>query len=189
MRILLIDNYDSFTYNLFHLVHSFSGTQVEICRNDDLSQDLLGAFDRIIISPGPGLPHEAGQLLEVITQCAATKPILGICLGHQAIAEAFGSKLYQAETVFHGVDSALKIVDFDEILFAGIPQHSKVGKYHSWLVDRDDLSPELKITAVDEQNRIMAIAHHTYNVKGLQFHPESYMTTFGKRMIENWLNS
>lgn len=189
MRILLIDNYDSFTHNLFHLVNAEPNVDVEIRSNDQLPSAYVDTFDKILISPGPGLPHEAGQLLEVIRFFAPTKSILGICLGHQAIAEAFGSKLCQAETVFHGVDSALCIVDEREVLFEGVPQNSKIGKYHSWMVDRKHLSADLRITAVDEQDRIMAICHQHHDVKGLQFHPESYITTFGKKMIENWLKS
>ena len=187
--ILIIDNYDSFTYNLVHLVNEI-GLQCEVWRNDQFSIGDVDAFDKIILSPGPGIPSEAGLLLEVIEKYGPTKSIFGVCLGQQAIADAFGGKLYNLSKPMHGVATPIKITDTGERLFAGLPQNFKVGRYHSWVVDEKELPESLQITAIDEKdNSIMALRHKQYDVRGVQFHPESVLTEYGKELMENWLAS
>jgi anthranilate synthase component 2 len=187
-KILIIDNYDSFTYNLVHLVNEI-GLQCEVWRNDKFNITDVDAYDRIILSPGPGIPSEAGLLMEVIEKYAPTKSIFGVCLGQQAIAEVFGGKLYNLPQPMHGIATPITVTDKQERLFAGLPESFKVGRYHSWVVDENALPDVLKITAVDENdNSLMALSHKEYDVRGVQFHPESILTEFGKEMMKNWLS-
>jgi len=186
-KILIIDNYDSFTYNLMHLVNEI-GLQCEVWRNDKFNLDDVDAFSHIILSPGPGIPSEAGLLLDVIARYAPTKSIFGVCLGQQAVAEAFGGQLYNLSRPMHGIATPIKVTDTNEKLFAGLPESFKVGRYHSWVVDQKGLPDVLTVTAIDEQdNSIMALRHKHYDVRGVQFHPESVLTEFGRQMMQNWL--
>ncbi len=186
-KILIIDNYDSFTYNLVHLVNEI-GMQCEVWRNDQFNIDDVAAFSHIILSPGPGIPSEAGLLLQVIEKYAATKSIFGVCLGQQAIAEVFGGNLLNLNRPMHGIATPIKVIDEKEPLFAGLPQSFKVGRYHSWVVDEKNFPAELIVTAIDEaDNSIMALRHKTYDVRGVQFHPESILTEHGKQLMKNWL--
>lgn len=188
-RILIIDNYDSFTYNLVHLVNEL-GLECEVWRNDQFAIEDVEAFDKIILSPGPGIPSEAGLLLDVIAKYAPTKSIFGVCLGQQAIAEAFGGSLYNLNQPMHGIATPIKVTDGDEELFAGLPESFKVGRYHSWVVSGNDLPDSLQVTAIDEaDNSIMALKHKQYDVRGVQFHPESILTDYGKEMMQNWLKA
>jgi anthranilate synthase component 2 len=186
-KILVFDNYDSFTYNLVHLVEKILHSKVDVCKNDDYSLEQISAYDQIILSPGPGLPIEAGLLLSVIKHFASTKKILGVCLGHQAIGEAFGAKLKNLPNVFHGVSHPIKLMEPVDPIFNGIPQMELVGRYHSWVIDRDSLPNDIAITAVDLQGNIMAIRHQQYDLCGVQFHPESILTPSGEKMMRNWL--
>jgi len=186
-KILIIDNYDSFTYNLVHLVNEI-GLQCEVWRNDKFNLDDVDAFSHIILSPGPGIPSEAGLLLDVIARYAPTKSIFGVCLGQQAIAEVFGGQLYNLSRPMHGIATPIKVTDADEKLFTGLPQSFKVGRYHSWVVDGKGLPDVLTVTAIDEQdNSIMALRHKHYDVRGVQFHPESVLTEHGRQLMQNWL--
>jgi anthranilate synthase component 2 len=188
-RILIIDNYDSFTYNLVHLVNEL-GLECEVWRNDQFAIEDVDAFDKIILSPGPGIPSEAGLLLDVIEKYAPTKSIFGVCLGQQAIAEAFGGSLYNLNQPMHGIATPIKVTDSEEELFAGLPESFKVGRYHSWVVSGNDLPDSLQVTAIDEaDNSIMALKHKQYDVRGVQFHPESILTDYGKEMMQNWLKA
>jgi len=188
-NILIIDNYDSFTYNLVHLVNEL-GLECTVWRNDKFNIEDVDAFQKIILSPGPGIPIEAGLLLEVIKKYSPVKSILGVCLGQQAIAEAFGGKLYNLKQPMHGIATPIKVTNVNETLFSGLPQNFKVGRYHSWVVDETALPPDLEITAIDEvDNSIMALRHKTYDVRGVQFHPESILTEHGKEMMKNWLDN
>ncbi len=187
MKVVIIDNYDSFTYNLAHLVKSL-GAEVDVKRNDRFTLDELEPYDRIILSPGPGIPSEAGLLLDVIRQYAGQKPMLGVCLGHQAIAEVFGGKLINLSEVHHGVSTPGTLLGND-ILFRGLPQRIMMGRYHSWVVDRDGLPDCLEITAESDEGQIMALKHKTFNVHGIQFHPESVLTPEGPAIVKNWLES
>ena len=185
--ILIIDNYDSFTYNLVHLVNEI-GLQCEVWRNDKFTIGDVDGFDRIILSPGPGIPSEAGLLLEVIEKYSPTKSIFGVCLGQQAIAEVFGGKLYNLKQPMHGIATPIKVTDKNERLFAGLPDTFKVGRYHSWVVDEKAMPESLYVTAIDEaDNSVMALSHKQYDVRGVQFHPESILTEFGREMMQNWL--
>ena len=185
MKIVIIDNYDSFTYNLAHLVREL-GTQVTVVRNDQFQLDDLEPFSKIILSPGPGIPSEAGLLLDVIRRYAGHKPILGVCLGHQAIGEVFGAKLENLSNVFHGVATEGSQLGNDP-LFSGLPRRITMGRYHSWVVSRDGLPDCLEVTAVSDEGQIMALKHKELNVRGIQFHPESVLTPDGKKMLQNWL--
>ena len=186
-KILIIDNYDSFTYNLVHLVNEI-GLECDVWRNDKFNISDVDAYSHIILSPGPGIPSEAGLLLDVIAKYAPTKSIFGVCLGQQAIAEVFGGKLYNLSRPMHGIATPIKVIDTTEKLFTGLPQSFKVGRYHSWVVDRDGLPDQLTVTAIDEQdNSIMALRHKQYDVRGVQFHPESVLTEYGKALMQNWL--
>ncbi len=185
--ILVIDNYDSFTFNLVHLLHE-CGHDATVWRNDKFALADVAAFDKILLSPGPGIPEEAGLLLDVIREYGASKSILGICLGQQAIAEVYGGTLYNLTRPVHGTATPLLITDTDEPIFNGLPHSFAVGRYHSWAVAREGFPDVLKITAEDEKGVIMALAHRTLDVKGLQFHPESVLTQYGKEMIANWLS-
>lgn len=198
MKILVFDNYDSFTYNLVHLVEKITGTKVDVYRNDQISLDKVAEYDKIILSPGPGIPEEAGLLLPLIKQYGATKSILGVCLGHQAIGEAFGGKLTNLSEVYHGVAMPVQVVegatakvegDTKADLFASLPQTFEVGRYHSWVVDQENFPEVLEITAVDDHGYIMALRHKEYDVQGVQFHPESILTPEGETILRNWLKS
>ncbi len=184
--ILVIDNYDSFTYNLVHLLQELN-ERYEVVRNDKFELEDIEKYDKILLSPGPGIPEEAGLLLDVIRKYAPTKSILGICLGQQAIAEVFGGKLYNMPKPLHGVATSIQVTDPSEPLFENFPEDSKIGRYHSWAVDPDSLNEELKVTAVDQNGVIMALSHTKYDVKGMQFHPESILTDNGKTLIANWI--
>jgi anthranilate synthase component II len=185
-RILVIDNYDSFTFNLVHLLNE-AGHSATVWRNDKFALAEVDAFDYILLSPGPGIPSEAGLLLDVIKTYAASKSILGICLGMQAIAEVFGGKLYNLAKPVHGRATALAILDTKDKLFVDCPEGFMVGRYHSWAVDPEGLPGVLKVTAADGNGVIMALSHTSLDVKGVQFHPESILTENGKQLIENWL--
>lgn len=185
MKVVIIDNYDSFTYNLRHLVEEL-GAEVDVIRNDQFEMGDLEKYDKIILSPGPGIPSEAGLLLDVIRTYAGKKSMLGVCLGHQAIGEAFGSKLTNLSHVFHGVQTLVDIVAEDPI-FAGLPKEFPVGRYHSWVIDDKNLSPDLEITAVSKEGQIMAVRHRTLDIHGIQFHPESVLTPDGKVIVGNFL--
>ena len=196
MKILVFDNYDSFTYNLVHLVEKIIGDKVDVYRNDQLELGKIAAYDKIILSPGPGLPSEAGLLLPLIKQYAATKSILGVCLGHQAIAESFGGKLLNLSQVFHGVSLPVNVVKraapgirLNADLFDGMPDSFMAGRYHSWVVDPAGFPDELEITAKDPGGHIMAFRHRKYDVLGVQFHPESVLTPEGERVMRNWLKN
>lgn len=193
MKILVFDNYDSFTYNLVHLVEKITHAKVEVYRNDQVALEKVKEYDKIILSPGPGIPEEAGLLLPLIKEYAATKSILGVCLGHQAIGEAFGGKLVNLETVYHGVATKIEVggkkPDARSRLFEELPGIIEVGRYHSWIVSDEGFPGELEITARDENNYIMALQHKRYDVQGVQFHPESVLTPDGERILRNWLKN
>lgn len=186
MKVLLFDNYDSFTYNLLHILREL-GVSTEVYRNDRIALDEVERFDKIILSPGPGIPEEAGILLPLIRRYAPHKSILGVCLGEQAIGEAFGASLENLSEVYHGVQTPVKLVAHDYI-FDGLEQTLMVGRYHSWVVRRSGLPDCLTVTAEDGQGHIMALRHKTYDVHGVQFHPESILTPQGKRVVENFIN-
>ena len=194
-RILVFDNYDSFTYNLVHLVEKILHQKTEVFRNDEIPLDQVAAFDKIILSPGPGIPEEAGLLLPLIKAYAATKPILGVCLGHQAIGQAFGGKLVNLDTVYHGLatkiflEKRLAVSPHLNDWYQDLPAEPEVGRYHSWVVSPDEFPSELEITARDENGFIMALRHRTYDVQGVQFHPESILTASGEQMMRNWLGN
>ena len=194
MKILVFDNYDSFTYNLVHLVEKIIGEKVDVFRNDQIPLENVQTYDKIILSPGPGLPSEAGMLLPLIKQYAASKSILGVCLGHQAIGEVFGGRLTNLTKVYHGVASPVKIipqnprnVSINADLFSGIPDGFLAGRYHSWVIDPDGFPKSLEVTATDASGHIMALRHKNYDVLGVQFHPESVLTPFGEQIMRNWL--
>lgn len=186
MRLLVFDNYDSFTYNLVHLVEKILHQKVEVHRNDQLPLEKVKEYDKIILSPGPGIPSEAGLLLPLIKEYAATKSILGVCLGHQAIGEAFGGKLTNLSTVYHGVATPVKIENGNQ-LFEGLPGEINVGRYHSWIVNEEGFPADLEITARDNNGYIMALQHKNYDIRGVQFHPESVLTPDGETILRNWL--
>lgn len=185
MKIVIIDNYDSFTYNLSHLVKEL-GAEVTVLRNDQFELSQLESFSKIILSPGPGIPSEAGLLCDVIRQYADRKPILGVCLGHQAIGEVFGGRLENLSEVFHGVATPCHVVG-DEPLFSGLERNIIVGRYHSWVVSREQFPDCLEVTAVSDEGQVMALRHRQLNVRGIQFHPESVLTPNGRQMLQNWL--
>ena len=185
MKIVIIDNYDSFTYNLSHLVKELAA-EVTVVRNDRFDLPDLEPYSKIILSPGPGIPSEAGKLLDVIRTYAGKKPILGVCLGHQAIGEVFGAKLENLSDVFHGVSTPCQIIAEDP-MFSGIDRNITIGRYHSWVVSREGLPECLEITAVSDEGQIMALRHKRWNIRGIQFHPESVLTPDGKKMIQNWM--
>ena len=188
MKILVFDNYDSFTYNLVHLVEKITHGKVDVYRNDEIKLDAVSAYDKIILSPGPGVPSEAGLLMPLIKAYAPTKSILGVCLGHQAIGEVFGGTLINLDTVFHGVATPIKILNPDAQILKGMGERIEVGRYHSWIVNDEGLPEELEITAVDDNGFIMAMQHKVYDVQGVQFHPESILTPGGEQIMRNWLN-
>lgn len=185
MKIVIIDNYDSFTYNLSHLVKEL-GAEVTVYRNDKFKMEQLEEFDKIILSPGPGIPSEAGLLLDVIKAYAGKKPILGVCLGHQAIGEVFGGRLTNLSDVYHGVATLCNIT-VDDYLFEGLPEKIEIGRYHSWVVDHEGFPSCLEVTSVSDEGYIMSLRHREYDIRGIQYHPESVLTRDGKTIIGNWL--
>lgn len=194
MKILVFDNYDSFTYNLVHLVEKIIGEKVDVYRNDQIPLEKVEAYDKIILSPGPGIPSEAGLLLPLIKQYAESKSILGVCLGHQAIGEAFGGRLVNLSKVYHGVASPVTIIPqnppsaaVNADLFNGLQNGFMAGRYHSWVINPEGFPKSLEITAIDANGHIMALRHRTYDVLGVQFHPESVLTPDGEKIIRNWL--
>ena len=204
MKILVFDNYDSFTYNLVHLVERILHEKVDVYRNDQVPLEKVKEYDKIILSPGPGIPEEAGLLLPLIKEYASSKSILGVCLGHQAVGEAFGGKLINLSEVYHGVATPVRLVNRESSivngnpnsqltthhsrnLFEGLPEEFEVGRYHSWIVSEENFPEELEVTARDENNFIMALQHKAYDVQGVQFHPESVLTPRGELILRNWL--
>jgi anthranilate synthase component II len=188
MKILVFDNYDSFTYNLVHLVEKVCDYDIQVHRNDKIALEEINEYDKILLSPGPGIPNEAGILLEVIKEYGASKDILGVCLGLQAIGEAFGGKLKNLDEVYHGVATPVQVLKNDQ-LFKDCPAEFKAGRYHSWVVDKAGLPDCLEVTATDEQGNIMAMRHKTLRVKGVQFHPESILSEYGEQIIRNWIHN
>lgn len=186
-KIAIIDNYDSFTFNLVHYLEELD-CEVTVLRNDEFELEELKSFDDIILSPGPGIPSESGLLIDVIKTYASSKKILGICLGQQAIGEVFGGSLVNLDKVYHGIATSINVLVADEILFQNLPKQLEVGRYHSWVINPADFPEVLEVTASAENGEIMAIRHKTFNVKGVQFHPESILTPHGKTIISNWIN-
>lgn len=189
MKILLLDNYDSFTYNIAHYLRELTGHAIPVIRNDQIGLDDIDAYDAIVLSPGPGLPADAGIMPELLGRYAPFKKILGVCLGMQAIGEAFGGTLLNLPSVFHGIATPTTILTPDEVLFLGLPETIEVGRYHSWVVDERTVPACLEVTAVDNTGRIMALRHRDFDVRGVQFHPESVLTPDGKKMLNNWLKA
>lgn len=198
MKILVFDNYDSFTYNLVHLVQKVLGQKVDVRRNDGIALGEVKQYDKILLSPGPGIPQEAGLLLPLIREYAASKSILGVCLGHQAIGEAFGGSLTNLTTVYHGVATPVRVLRPEsgvgsaagsKDLYEGLPDSFSAGRYHSWIVSEEGFPEELEVTARDEQGYIMGLRHRRYDVQGVQFHPESVLTPDGEVILRNWLRS
>lgn len=191
MKILVFDNYDSFTYNLVHLIAQITGNHPVVCRNDEMDLSEIKQYDKILLSPGPGIPSEAGLLQPLIKEYAASKSILGVCLGHQAIGEVFGAKLINLSSVFHGVATPIQLVNQSNgqvsSLYDGLPNQIEVGRYHSWVVSDINFPSCLNITATDEAGLIMGLTHTNYDVEGVQFHPESILTPDGETIIKNWL--
>jgi len=186
MKILVLDNYDSFTYNLVHMIREL-GFVPDVFRNDKIELEEVNEFDKILLSPGPGIPDEAGILKPLIKEYASSKSIFGVCLGHQAIGEVFGASLFNIPNVLHGVTSVMQVVRQDEKLFKDVPNEVKVCHYHSWAVSKEDFPDELEVTATNKEGLVMALAHKKFDVRGVQFHPESIMTEHGMTMMKNWL--
>jgi len=190
MRILVLDNYDSFTYNLVHIIRELGfGDCMDVYRNDKIDLEAVDAYDKILLSPGPGIPSEAGILLDLIRTYGAKKDILGICLGHQAIGEAYGAKLYNMSEVLHGVGTVVNLTLQDDYLFKDIPEQFMVCRYHSWAVEGPSINGDLVINCVDDQDIVMGLSHKSHKVRGLQFHPESILTENGKQLIKNWIDN
>ena len=193
MKILVFDNYDSFTYNLVHLIELITHIKVDVYRNDQVALEQVNAYDKIILSPGPGIPREAGMLLPLIREYAPKKSILGVCLGHQAIGEAFGGILVNLSTVYHGLATKIQIGNrgsgVRSLLFDELPEEIEVGRYHSWIISDENFPAELEVTARDENNYIMGLQHKRYDLQGVQFHPESILTPDGATIMKNWLKS
>jgi anthranilate synthase component 2 len=190
MKILVFDNYDSFTYNLVHIIRELGyDAHMDIIRNDKITLDAIDQYDKILLSPGPGVPKDAGIMESLIDRYAATKSILGICLGHQGIAEVFDAKLYNMPVVLHGVTTRTRIIVKEDYVFHEVPEILNVCRYHSWAVVPETIDRNLEVTAVDDAGVVMGIRHRQYDVRGLQFHPEAYLTDHGIRMMENWLKN
>ena len=188
MTILVLDNYDSFTYNLVQVLRELGHTDnVTVIRNDKLAVDDVAAYDAVLLSPGPGVPAEAGLMPDIIRRYASSKRILGVCLGHQGLAESFGGELYNLPDVLHGVATEARVTARDERLFTGLPDTFRVGRYHSWSVRPESVPAELEVTAVDAHGQVLALRHRRYDVRGVQFHPESILTEHGHQMLRNWL--
>jgi anthranilate synthase component 2 len=190
MKILVFDNYDSFTYNLVHIIRELGyGEQMDIVRNDKIELEEIDVYDKILLSPGPGVPKNAGIMEKLIEKYAPAKSILGVCLGHQGIAEVFNAQLYNMPIVLHGITTETRILASGDLLFDGVPEEIKVCRYHSWAVVPETVHGDLEITAIDNEGVVMALRHKKYDVRGLQFHPEAYLTEHGKLMVENWLKN
>lgn len=186
MKVLVLNNFDSFVYNLVHYLEEL-GSEVTVRNNKEIELEEVGDFDKILLSPGPGIPVEAGKMMEIVRKFAPAKSILGVCLGQQAIGEVFGGRLENLDRVFHGEAASVSILTDDEPMFNSIPKIFEAGRYHSWIVSEDNFPEELEITSIDENGKIMSLRHREYDVRGVQFHPESILTSFGKKMLENWL--
>ncbi|MGQ8337120.1 anthranilate synthase component II [Sunxiuqinia sp. A32] len=189
MKIVVIDNYDSFTYNLVHAIKKISGLPVDVIRNDELELKDLEKYDKIVLSPGPGIPEEAGLLLDIIKEYSPKKSMLGVCLGHQAIGEAFGGTLHNMNRVLHGIATPVTLTKNKSVLFENLPETFDVGRYHSWIVQDEKLPNCFEVTSYDNNGMIMSMRHKEFDVQGVQFHPESVLTPLGEKMIENWLKS
>ncbi|QBO58913.1 anthranilate synthase component II [Chryseobacterium salivictor] len=189
MKILVFDNYDSFTYNLVQMIEQISGEKVNVFRNDQIRLEEIEKYDKIVLSPGPGIPSEAGILIDLIKKYAPTKSILGVCLGQQAIAEAFGGNLINLTEIYHGVATNARTIKKEALLLRDLPENLEVGRYHSWAVNPDDFPEELEITSIDENGMIMSLQHKVYDVHAVQYHPESILTPKGKQIIENFLKN
>lgn len=187
MKILILDNYDSFTYNLVHYIEEIVNQKVDVFRNDQIRLDDVEKYDKIVLSPGPGIPDEAGILKPLIERYGKTKSILGVCLGCQAIAEVYGGTIINMKEVYHGVARPVKVVDNSDYIYNGIPSTFMAGRYHSWVVDDSSLPTSLTVTSRDENQLVMGLKHNSYDVRGVQFHPESILTEYGKEMIKNWI--
>ncbi|WP_185851166.1 anthranilate synthase component II [Blattabacterium cuenoti] len=186
-KILIIDNYDSFTYNLVHAVKKLTKKSVKVYRNNEIKLSDIEKYNKIILSPGPGIPDEAHILKPLVKKYASTKSIFGVCLGLQAIGEVFGATLLNTKKVYHGLSSLIKIVDKKETIFKKIPREIEVGRYHSWIISNQNFPKDLQITAIGNKGEIMALRHKLYDVRGVQFHPESILTPYGEKIIGNWL--
>jgi anthranilate synthase component 2 len=186
-KILVIDNYDSFTYNLVHYIENLTNDSVDVFRNDEIKLDEVNKYDKILLSPGPGIPVEAGICIDLIRRYSTSKSILGVCLGHQAIGEAFGGRLINLDKVYHGIATPIRVLTPGDPLYIDIPEVFNVGRYHSWVVSDENFPSDLIITARDENEMIMGVSHTKYNVHGVQYHPESVLTQYGYKIIENWL--
>jgi len=189
VKVLVLDNYDSFTYNLVHLVEKVSEAKVSVLKNDKIEMDEISGYDKIILSPGPGLPSQAGRMPELLKEFHRTKPILGVCLGLQAIGECFGSPLKNLRTVFHGVATEVHIKKKNDRLFRNCPEKFMAGRYHSWVIDEEKINPSLETLATDPFGLLMAVRHRRFDVCGVQFHPESVLSECGEEIVSNWLNS
>ncbi len=188
MKILVLDNYDSFTYNLVHIIRELGyGDQLDIYRNDKITLDEVDKYDKILLSPGPGIPSEAGIMLDLIDRYGSKKSILGICLGHQAIGEVYGAQLYNMPHVLHGVGTTIHLTIKEDYIFKEVPESFMVCRYHSWAVVKDTINGDLEINSIDEDDIVMGVSHKKFDVRGLQFHPESIVTENGKTMMKNWL--
>jgi anthranilate synthase component II len=186
MKILVIDNYDSFTYNLVHALKKFEGVSVTVKRNDEITAEEPGLYDKIVFSPGPGIPDEAGSMLSVIRHYAGKKPMLGVCLGHQAIGESFGANLQNMNNVLHGIATPVTVIS-KSYLFDNLPETFDAGRYHSWIVEKESLPQVLEVTSIDQEGRIMSFQHREFDIQGVQFHPESILTPYGEKILENWV--
>lgn len=189
MKILILDNYDSFTYNLVHMVEDITGEYPTVFRNDEIAVEDIAAYDLIMLSPGPGIPDEAGILKEAIKTYAGKKPIFGVCLGLQAITEVFGGSLENLDSVFHGVATKMNVTNFDAVIYKEIPTEFEAARYHSWIASKKDFPKELEITAVDEFGDIMSLQHKEYNISAVQFHPESILTPLGEQLVRNFIEA
>ncbi len=189
MKILVLDNYDSFTYNLVQYIQEILDKKIDVVRNDAIGLEAVAPYDAIVLSPGPGLPAESGMMPQLIDTYGASKAILGVCLGHQAIGEAFGGSLENLEQVYHGLETPIRVLVESDPLYRNIPTGFQAGRYHSWVVERSSLPDCFELTAVDDRDRVMGIRHKDYRLWGVQYHPESIMTTFGKQILENFFNN
>jgi anthranilate synthase component 2 len=189
MKILILDNYDSFTYNLVHMVEDITGEYPAVFRNDEISIEAINEYDLIILSPGPGIPDEAGILKETIKTYAGIKPIFGVCLGLQAITEVFGGSLENLDSVFHGVATTMSVTDKDSIIYKDFPKEFEAARYHSWIASKSDFPEELKITSVDEFGDVMSLQHEKHKISAVQFHPESILTPLGEKMVRNFIEA
>jgi len=189
MKILVIDNYDSFTYNLVQYIEEIPNCEVDVFRNDKISLSEIEKYDKVVLSPGPGIPDEAGLLKDIIKEYSGKKPIFGVCLGLQAITEVFGGNIINMDKVYHGVATKMKCTDKNDVLFKDIPNEFEAGRYHSWIAEKETFPNELKITAIDEEGNIMALSHKKLNIKAVQFHPESVLTPEGRKIIKNFIEN